>query len=201
MYGCEFRWKSTVREHLKPGGLLVLESEEEDFADVIQWLLVLVYIRPADVRHYFGAIVDFVDKKVNDEKDAKWVEYRKPLEKFFQYMQKTWVGGDDGEGIKVKYDSDRWSSSRSLLDPSIPITSIDATEAYKFQMTRAVGWASGNRFWRTVQAIQDEEWYARYTTPHTTMSLLLLLLNRPPHPPPSARSCRTSPTARRSRPT
>ncbi len=167
VYGCKFHWKSVVREHLKPGGLLVFESDNEDFAEVVQWLLVLVYIRPAEVRHYFSAVVAYVEQKILGQRDAEWVRYGNQLGMFFNYFLNTWVGTDE---LPAKYDSDHWSCSRSLVDPSI-LTTSNGTEAYNYHITKAIG-ASANRFWRTVQAIQDEESYARYTTTTTTMSLL-----------------------------
>ena len=159
VYGCKYHWKSAVRESLKTDGLVAFETENVQFADVVKWIMVLVYVRPTEVREYFAAIVNFVTQKVGEEKDPKWVAYTKPLSNFLGYMLKTWVGGGS---YNPKFARDQWSCSRSLIDPTIPTTS-NGTEAYNYHITRAIG-ASANRFWRTVQAIQDEESYSRYTT-------------------------------------
>lgn len=148
-----------IRDHLKHEGLIVFEAANEDFAEVVQWLLSIVYVRPVEVVDYFDTITDYVKQKIVEEHDAEWMAYGKSLQNFFQYVLDTWIGTDD---IPAMFDSDHWSANRSLVDPSIPTTS-NGTEAYNQAFTSAVG-NSANRFWRTVQAIQDEESYARYTT-------------------------------------
>ena len=135
---------------------------------MVQWTLSLVYIRPAEVPDYYAAIVNYVRGKIHDEKDADWLFYAPGLQVFFNYMLETWIGEGD---VAALYDSDHWSVTRSLVDPSIPTTS-NGTEAYNQAITKAIG-NSAKRFWRTVQAIQDEEAYSRYTT--MSMSMLSML--------------------------
>ena len=77
-------------------------------------------------------------------------------------MATTWIGNDEEPAM---FNSDWWSANRSLVDPSIPTTS-NGTEAYNLAFAKAVG-NSAKHFWRTVQAIQDEESLARYTTMYT----------------------------------
>ena len=162
VFGCKFHWKAVMREHLKEEGLIVFEAANEEFYEVVQWLLVLVYVRPVEVEEYFDTITDYIAVKLVEEQDAEWVPYGHSLQTFCQYVLDTWIGT---ESKPAMFDSDHWSANRSLVDPRIPTTS-NGTEAYNQAFTKAVS-NSANRFWRTVQAIQDEESYARYSTMYT----------------------------------
>ena len=142
--------------------MLIFENSNEVFAEVVQWVLCLVYIRPAEVPEYFDAICEYVQAKITgEEKDDEFVYYAKSLKVFFQYLLDTWIGteDDDGNHLPALFDTDHWSAWRSLVDSTIP-TSSDGAEAYNQAITKEIG-NSGKRFWRTVQAIQDEECLSR----------------------------------------
>ena len=79
MYGCKFHWKQTIRDHLKDSGLVPFENDNKEFTYLMQCLLTIVYVRPAEISDYFRVIGEKISEKINEEKDAEWIIYGKQL--------------------------------------------------------------------------------------------------------------------------